>query len=405
MRQMNAQKTGQPMENKIYDVAIIGAGVCGLIATITIGNSAKSVLFDAKKGARKLAITGNNRCNITNMLPLNEFIEAYGEGGNFLRGAFGKFFRNELLALLSGMGFETKELSGRVILKNRTSGELANAMLELAKSRLQAFKPFETVTKIEPLQSGNFRIISTGSTYISKTVLLACGGASYPSTGSTGICYRIAKELSHTVVEPYPIEVAFCADNTKSLQGVSLKDIQATLITEKGRKKARGDMIFTHFGVSGPVIFNLSQQRFDKALLRINPLNTTQEELKRELVNYKGTLRSFLRGKIPKRLIEYLNVPDKRVTELSKERLHKFIISLTSMEFEVTKCPLERAFVTAGGISLKEINPQTMESKLHRGVFFCGEMMNIQGPIGGFNLQAAFSTGYTAAKGILERLK
>ncbi len=392
---------------KLYDIAIVGAGTCGLMAAISLKNTKNRViLFDAKKGARKLAITGNNRCNLTNTLPLNDFLRQYDKNGDFLREAFKHFFRDELISFINSLGFNTKIERDRVLLYKSTSGELASKLLKLASSSVESFNPFEQVLDIRKDDYNSiFTLTSRKGIYSARKVLLACGGKSYPHTGSTGVCYEIAKALSHSIIEPHPIEVPFCAKHTEPLKGLSLRDVELTLILgQKKRKKAIGDIIFTHFGISGPAILQLSAYRFEKALLRINPLKLSQEELKRKLLLYKGTLKGFIKKLLPERLVDYLKPPDKHANQITKGQLHSFVQRVTALEFEVAKCSFDRAFVTAGGVDTKEINPKTMESELINGLHFCGEIMDIQGPIGGFNLQAAFSTGYLAGKSMGENM-
>jgi predicted Rossmann fold flavoprotein len=381
----------------IYDVAVVGAGACGLTAAIHL-NSEKVILFDNKAGALKLSITGNNRCNITNCLNFDRFIENYKPNGNFLRDAFGKFFTKDLRIFLRTLRIETTCVGNRLILKNKKSKELAEILLQKAKESAD-FRANESVLKIVK-DNGIFILTTKSSKYFAKNVLLACGGMSFPKTGSNGYCYKIAEELGHSIVKQEPFEVPFCAKNTKPLQGLSFKNIELTLKIGKKKIQPRGDIIFTHFGISGPAILKLSENEFEITKLFVRFISEDEELFKIRMLSYNGKVKSFLKSYLPERLIMYLTDIDKFTKELSKKEIKSIIDVLFRFEIDVKKCSFDRAFVTKGGISLKEIDPKTMESKIVKNLFFCGEIMDIQGSIGGFNLQAAFSTGFLASSSI-----
>ncbi len=385
-------------QKQIYDLAIVGAGVCGIMAAIQ-ANIRNSIMFDTKNGAEKLAITGNNRCNLTNTLPLEEFLSAYNRNGQFLRSAFRRFFSDDLIRFVKKIGFETETDSNRIFLKNATSKRFAKKLLEEAQKRLMHFKKFEAVIRVD-LVKKYFVLHTCKGRYMAQRLLLACGGASYPQTGSMGICYSLAKKFGHTIVAPQPAEVPLCSDNTAPLQGIALKGVPVKLKTGSSVHSTRGDILFTHFGLSGPAILELSCKNFTDAKIIINLINMSQKELKKRIEGFRGTPGSFFKRLLPNRIVDYLNLPKKCFQELSKRDIHSIIERVTSFQLNVRKCPLEKAFVTVGGVSVKQINPETMESKLVKNLFFCGEIIDISGPIGGFNLQAAFSTGFLAGKSI-----
>ena len=380
----------------IYDVAIVGAGTSGLFAAINL-HAGRIIIFDNKAGAEKLSITGNSRCNITNCIGKEEFLSNYGKNGNFLRDAFKLFFKDELFAFLDSSGFKTTCIDNRVILKNKKSSELAKFLLLKAKNKASAFKSKEAVTNITK-QQDIFKIITKNGHYSAKTVLAACGGKSYAQTGSNGSCYKIVKNLGHTVVKPEPFEVPFCSENIQKLQGLSFKNANLTLKTGKRKFCTVGDIVFTHFGISGPAVLKLSEKMFDSAELFVDLINIQKEDFIEDMFASKGKVKNFLKKYLPVRFVyEYLNI-DKQAKELSKKELNYILNTLFQFRLHVKKCSFDKAFVTKGGVSTKEIDPKTMESKIVKNLFFCGEIMDIQGSIGGFNLQAAFSTAFTAIK-------
>ncbi len=386
----------------IYDLAIVGAGACGLFAAVN-SKPLKIIIFDKKSGAKKLAITGNDRSNISNCLKKEEFLYHYGKTGNFLRDAFKLFFKDELVDYLRSVGFETTCSNGRVVLKNRNSQELSKALLGMSKNRAHMFKGYEPVVNLK--KNGDyFNVITAKGIYVSKTVLMSCGGKSYPSTGSEGSCYAIVKKFSHTIVKPQAYEVPFCCGKTEHLKGLSFKDVGLTLKVGKKRFYETGDIIFTHFGVSGPAILRLSEKDFKKAKLVIDFIGMEEEKFVSILLKSNKKIRNIIKDFMPERFVKKFIKTDKYPKEASKKEIKNILDLLFRFEVDVEKCSFDRAFVTKGGISTKEIDPKTMQSKLVRGMFFCGEIMDIQGSIGGFNLQAAFSSSFCAINSIKDML-
>ncbi len=388
--------------SKLFDVAIVGAGASGLACACFL-KTPNTVIFDKYEGARKLSITGNNRCNITNTLPLEGFLEQYGKNGKFLRDTFNNFFRNELTEWLGGFGVETKVEKGRVFLKNKSAKQLSKILKSAVEHKVAQFKKFEPVIEIKN-EKGIFLIKTQRNLYKSRVVVLTCGGMSFPNTGSDGSCYRIAKKLGHTITELEPIETPFCAKNCcEPLKGITLSNVKATLTINNKNITDKGDLIFTHFGVSGPVIFKLSSNSFRKAILKIELLENS-EGIVRKLHFYKGKVKNFLSQFLPERLSQMAPYSEEFAANLNKNQLNSIKQFLSGFTLEVSKCGFNRAFVTKGGVSLKEINPKTFESRFIKNLFFFFFVLDIQGNIGGFNLQFAFSSGYTIAKSINERL-
>ena len=383
----------------IYDCVVVGAGAGGIFAALNI-NSNKVVLIDKNRGASKLSITGNGRCNITNSTPLNDFLNFYGKNGQFLRDSFGAFFRDELIEFLKSINVNTKSHDNKILIGNITSKELAYRMLNLINKSSVEFKQFETVKYIS--KDRYFKITTNKTDYYSKSIILACGGMSYPNTGSSGGCYRFAKHFGHKITELSPYESAFCIKHSqfKRFQGLSFHNVGINLKYGKKLKKTTGDIIFTHFGVSGPAILNLSEADFDKAQMIIRFINYDESQFLNFIRSRKGKVANVLCEKLHRRFVKEIIKTDKFCSEISNKELKEIFSLLHNFSVDVKKCPIEQAFVTKGGISLKDVDSKTMQSKIVKGLFFAGEILDIQGSIGGFNLQAAFSEGYSAAQSI-----
>ncbi len=385
----------------IYDCIIVGAGVSGVFAALNL-KSDKILLLDKQRCLEKLAITGRTRCNITNSRSFNEFFEAYGRNGRFLQDTFHLFFRDELLEFLKSIGIKTVNEIGKIRINNVNSIQFAKKLLSLLtkmKVEIHQFEPAVIINK-----NSFFEVKTDRALYMSKTVILSCGGISYPKTGSTGDGYRLARSFGHEITKLSAFESAFCSDcDFSHIEGVSLKNVKLTLKLKKISKRITGDLIFTHFGISGPAILKLSEADFDDALLIIQFTKMNEKEFIRFIRGKNVKLINAVSEIIPKRLAHFIIKDDLFCKETSNKLLHELFNKLENFSIMIKKCPVEQAFVTKGGVSIKNINPETLESKLVKGLFFAGEMLDIQGSIGGFNLQAAFSTGYLAAHSINKR--
>ncbi len=383
---------------KVYDVAIVGAGACGLTCAYFLSSS-NVVVFDKLDGARKLSITGNNRCNLSNMYELDEFLGGYGKNGKFLRDAFSLFFRDELLNWIKDLGAETTVEDGKIYLKNITSKAFARKLKRAVKEKIVSYRPFEPVVGVS--KSGKlFKIETTKGIYVSNSVVLATGGMSFPSTGSDGSGYLIAEELGHTVVPLEPIETPFCVKNCcEGLMGVSLGNVIGTLIVGDKKFTEKGEILFTHFGVSGPLVFKLSALSFDRAKLLFRFVEN-EFELMDKIHHYRGKTKNFLNQYLPKKLASLAPCAEKFSSHLTKAEIEMIKDFLTKFELDVKKCGFDKAFVTKGGITTKEVDPKTFQSRLIENLYFCGEILDIQGSIGGYNLQYAFSSGFTVAQAI-----
>jgi predicted Rossmann fold flavoprotein len=419
-------------------VIVVGAGPAGLIAAGMAAKSGVDVMLLEKtnRPGTKLRLTGAGRCNLTNSATLTDFITHFGPGGRFLRQAFSQFFSSGLVEFLKKLGVRTvTEPDGRIFPASSKAGEVADALIDWAvkcgvnllteTSVKRLIVERGKVTGVEVL--GNFppkvKAISSSHRltrkYKADAVIIACGGASYPSTGSCGDGYKLAESAGHTIipVRPALVPVKTRGDVAPRLQGVSLNRVKVRIkIAGKKRAEDIGELIFTHFGLSGPVILNLSKLMVDalrenqKVTLSLDfipdldegKLNRFLDTRLRENGRQKlqTSLKEFLPGKLISVCLDLAEIPSSRVgnqvTASERKRLGQLF---KDFKMEVTgHLPLVEAMVTAGGVDTKEIDPRTMESRLVKGLYFAGEVLDIDASSGGYNLQAAFSTGWMVGK-------
>jgi predicted Rossmann fold flavoprotein len=415
-----------------YHVIVVGAGPAGLMAAgQAAGLGARTLVLEKmERPARKLGITGKGRCNVTNVAPMEDFIAHFGPGGQFLRQAFHRFFAPDLVAFLEQeLGLATvTERGGRVFPASESAPQVVGALVRWAQARgatLRTGAPVERVLVEEGRVVGVALRPPGSRLYDADAVILATGGASYPGTGSTGDGYRMAEALGHTVVpiRPALVPLETAADVAQRLQGLSLRNVNVSLLLDGEREAEEfGEMLFTHFGVSGPIILTLSGRIVDA--LRAGRHVTLSVDLKPALDEGKldGRLRRDLdaHGKrhlrtILKRLLPSLLIPV--CIDLARLPAHKVAHQITTEErgrlrawlkdfrLEVTgHRSLAEAIVTAGGVHTNEINPRTMASRKVDGLYFAGEIIDVNADTGGYNLQAAFSTGWLAGRAAAERV-
>ncbi len=394
---------------------------------------------------KKILISGKTRCNLTNTRDLDDFIAMYGPNGRFLHSAFHRYFREDLLAFLGRHGVPTKaEQGGRVFPASDDAHDVVRAF-----ERYMADHGVRVLTRIRVtdilVDKGRVTGVQTEKeTYPARAVVLATGGASYPGTGSTGDGYRIAVAAGHTISKLRPALVPLVVEEVeraKSMQGVSLRNVRLTayqcaadeidpLMTPKtdsgrgtGGRRPRppviesrmGEMMMTHFGIGGPITLRMSLAIVDA--LERGPVSVSidlkpaldekqlRQRLQRDFDLYtKRTYRNILKGLLPQKMVapfvEMSSVPpDTPGHQITAEGRERLLGLLKCLRFNIKgPLPLTAAMVTAGGVSLKEIDPRTMASRLVEGLYFCGEVMDIDADTGGFNLQAAFSTGYVAGE-------
>jgi predicted Rossmann fold flavoprotein len=370
----------------------------------------------------KLRITGNGRCNLTNTAPIEEAIVHFGRNGKFLRTAFSQFYSSELIRFFNNLYVRTSnDKRGRIYPTSNSADDVAEALLNWANKCGALINTQASVKKIITEKNHIVGVQLSEKKAISpaNAVVIATGGASYPATGSTGDGYHLAKSLGHRVIEirPASVPLVTAGELAPKLQGISLENVSIT-IKSGGEKalKAKGDMLFTHYGVSGPLILTISRFCVDKLHSGILPIlsidlapNYDEKQLDQILIqslNMHGKskiqtiLKDFIPLKLASAILSILDIlPEKSCTQISADERRKIGHELKKFEFQITgHRPLREAMVTAGGVALNEIDPRTMESRLIQGLYFAGEVIDLDADTGGYNLQAAFSTGWLAGQ-------
>lgn len=402
-------------------VLIVGGGPAGMMAAaVAAKRGKKAVIIEKNRDlGRKLLITGKGRCNITNDCDISEFIENVPVNGNFLYSALYSFTNRDLVNLLNKAGLETKvERGGRVFPVSDRAADVLLCLKRILK-HYGVKTVCAAVTDIRTDVDGKRVILSGNRAVKCDSVIIATGGVSYPKTGSTGDGYRFAKKMGHTIVTPkgslVPMELdsKYCAE----LMGLSLRNAALTVF-EDGREiySDFGEMLFTHYGASGPIILSASSHMRDfdrhKYKIKIDLKSALDEQTldKRILRDFEANKNkayiNSLDALLPKKLIPVIAElsgidAHKQVNSISKAERHSLLSCLKSLEFDVRRLrSVTDAIVTSGGVSVKEINPKTMESKIEKGIFFAGEVIDVDAYTGGFNLQIAFSTGYLAGMNV-----
>lgn len=411
------------------EVVIIGAGAAGLLAGIAAQRQGAHSLILEKmpRPGKKLLITGKGRCNITNICELPEFIKNLPGNGRFLHGALRRFTNEDMLELLHSGGLETKvERGGRVFPVSDKAQDVVDTLVRIYKESGGRLHTGCRVSAVL-LEFGRVRgVESTGGVFAADAVILAAGGATYPLTGSDGDGAALAQAAGHSIVPLRPSLVPLVSDSPyiADLQGLSLRNVSASLYAA-GKKLGEefGEMLFTHFGVSGPIVLSLSNlatqalaegQELELAV-DLKPALSEEKldaRIQRDFAQYsRRQLKAGMKDLLPQRLIPavcdlaFLD-EEKPVNQISRAERRRLLQALKRFSLNITAArPLAEAIVTAGGVDVREINPKTMESKKVSGLYFAGEIMDVDGYTGGFNLQAAFSSGYAAgtAAGRIEK--
>ena len=400
-------------------VIVIGGGPAGMLSAISASIQGNDVTILEKMNSlgKKLCITGKGRCNITSSLPIEEFIKNTPGNGKFLYSAFQNFNNQDIINLLKEEGLKTKEERGNRIfpVTDRASDVLDALIKKLKKQKVKII----TNAKVDEILVKDGKVIGVmvgNKKYDAEKVILATGGKSYPTTGSTGDGYKLAEKLGHKIIELKSSLVALTAKNNsleicKELQGLTLKNVKIKFMqNNKLLYEDFGEMLFTHFGVSGPIILSgsahLVRNSMENVKLIIDLKPALSEEKLEERIlrdfskeknkDFKNSLDDLLPKKLIPAIVELMNI-NKKVNEITKEERKKLVNLLKKFTIDIQGFrPIEEAIITAGGISTKEINPKTMESKLVKGLYFAGEIIDVDAYTGGFNLQIAYSTGYTA---------
>ena len=404
-------------------VVVIGGGAAGLMAAVIAGREGAKVTLLEKMNyvGKKMGITGKGRCNITNACDMSDFIKNTPGNGKFLYGAYERFTNEDLLQLLHDAGLETKvERGGRVFPASDSALDVRNTFMKLMKHYCVDVHLEEPVKKLLVDDGVVTGVVTDKETYHADAVVIATGGKSYPATGSTGDGYILAAQVGHKITDIRPSLVPIVTEESwvKDLMGISLRNVELSVVAKnKVQAKMFGEMMFTHFGITGPIVLSLShtvgklmrKKNIGTIGLDINlkpalSPETLDKRLQKDFDLYsKKQLINGMKDLLPSRLIpliiELAGIdPQKPINQISKEERQQIGYMLQHMPLTVKGLrPVEEAIVTAGGISLKEFNPKTMESKLVKGLYGAGEVLDIDAFTGGYNLQAAFSTGYVAA--------
>lgn len=413
-------------------VVIIGGGPAGMMAAISAAQKGDKVILIEKMKTlgRKLLITGKGRCNITSSLPMEEFIKNTPGNGMFLYSCYQNYTNQDIIQFLKQQGLEVKEERGnRIFPITDKSQDVLNCFIKKMKE-LKIEIIYQTKAeeiKIEE-KNGEKKVIGVKTpkeTIKADKVILATGGKSYPLTGSTGDGYEMVKKLGHTIttIKPslVPLEI-YQKEECKELQGLSLKNVKIKLIDKKRNKEIYedfGEMLFTHFGVSGPTILsssahlvrynNIEEKYKNKEItLKIDfkpalTIDKLDQRIRRDFEEnknkqFKNSLDKLLPQKLIPIIIQKSGISEKKkVNEITKEERKNLINQLKNFEITIKRTrPIEEAIITSGGINIKEINPKTMESKIIKNLYFAGEIIDVDSYTGGFNLQIAYATGYTA---------
>ncbi|MDO9510362.1 MAG: NAD(P)/FAD-dependent oxidoreductase [Bacteroidales bacterium] len=404
------------------DIIVVGSGPAGLLAAISASRQGARVIVLEKmdRPALKLGITGKGRCNVTNAAPMREFLGHTAPDQRYLKHAFSEFFSNDIIRLLEENGVPTIiERGERVFPESEQARDVVKALLKATKA---SGAEIITVSSVQQLLSDENNTLTgvklrDGSQYNAKAIIVATGGLSYPATGSSGDGYKLAQQFGHSIIQPIPALVAFetAGEMAQQLQGLALKNVKASIYLD-GKKAGDdfGEMLFTHFGVSGPIILTLNR-RFGRAIangskafisIDLKPAlddAMLDKRLIRELDTHgKMYLKSILKELLPSAMIPVCISanelpPDIPGNQVGSDKRKKIRVWIKDLRLDITGTrDFNEAIITSGGINLKEVDAKTMKSKLVPNLFFAGEILDLEADTGGYNLQIAYSTGWLA---------
>lgn len=406
------------------DIGVIGAGAAGLIAAGRAAERGHHVfVFEKNKMAgRKLRITGKGRCNLTNDCDLNTLISNIPGNGRFLYSSFSLFSNKNVMDFFERMGLRLKvERGNRVFPESDNAKDVVDALMKYATMHNVHFcyqNPVDEILVNDGHATGVR--LKDGTERKLDAVIVATGGLSYPGTGSTGDGHRMVEKLGHTIIplKPSLVPLTVKEDWVKELQGLSLKNVAVKLLDKKGREiySDFGEMMFTHFGVTGPVILSASRHilKYDykNVFLSVDLKPALSEEkldsrIQRDFnkfsrKQFKNSLNELLPNLLIPVVVRLSGIsPEKPVNQITRAERQRLVYILKNLTCEITGSrPIDEAIVTAGGVCIKEIEPKTMESKIVKGLYFAGEIIDVDAYTGGFNLTIAFSTGYTAGNSV-----
>jgi hypothetical protein len=409
------------LENK-YDYIIIGGGPAGIMSAIwAASNGVKTAILEKKdKLGRKILISGSGQCNVTNAGSISDFLTKYGKNSRFLKNSLYNFSPSAFFSFLTdnGLNLYTRE-DGKIFPESKKAGDVLSLLYDLCRKNNVDILVSQEVISISmgELHSSIFTIKTINSTYTSQNILIATGGITYQHTGSTGDGYKFAEEFGHTIIEPRPSLSPIFIENYQfnEISGVSFKDIEVTVLNENNKKIAtlKNDLLLTHRNLSGPVILNISRYAKVGHYLQINFVNKSKDQVREEFLlqqttNGKKLLKNYLKVyTLPSRFIlkvmDIINIDENiKISDINKKMRESLLTMLTEYKNKIFKIA-PSGMTTVGGINLKEINPKTMESKLVSGLYFAGEVLDIDGDTGGYSIQAASSMAVLAAKDIVQK--
>ncbi len=405
-----------------HGIVVVGAGAAGLMAAGRAAELGADVLLLEKTGGigNKLRITGKGRCNLTNDCEIREFIAHFGPTGPFLRNSLARYYVSDLIQFFAAHGVPTvTERGQRVFPASNEAEDVVKALRRYCLDHGVQFRthaPVEEIRVVEGALRG-VRVVG-GATYDARRVIIATGGLSYPGTGSTGDGYRLARAVGHTVVEPRPglVPLVTAEPFVERLQGLSLRNVRATLL--QGNRELGGEfgeMLFTHFGVSGPIILTLSRlatEALAKGPVRLSidlkPALSAEQldaRIRRDIAALgASSYPALLKRLLPRLLIAVFQersgiARDRALSQLTADERGRIVTLLQAFDLTVVATrPITEAIITIGGVSTREIDPRSMESRLVPGLYYAGEVIDVAGDTGGFNLQVAFTTGRVAGE-------
>ena len=404
-------------------IIVVGAGPAGVMAAIRAGQLGQEVVLIEKNSSigRKILLSGKGRCNLTNAADQESFFKRFSRNGQFLRDAFKKFFNTALIAFFEKNGLKLKtERQLRVFPVTDSSASVVEVLeKELSRQKVEIIYN----SAVQDILVGNSKIkgviLYNAKRILADKVIMATGGLSYPSTGSTGDGFRIAQAYGHRIAQPLAALVALETKQpyVKNLQGLTLKNIK--LAFTEGKKKLVsdvGELLFTDFGISGPLVLTMSglisewlaKNKETRVEIDLKPALSNQQLDTRFLREFKNNprknIRNILKDFLPIRLVDTVLgiakiTPDRKSSHITQAERLNLVTILKAMRLDILRArPIQEAMVTRGGVDLRDINPRTMESRLIKGLYFVGELIDVDADTGGFNLQAAFSTGYLAGE-------
>ncbi|MFY1069131.1 NAD(P)/FAD-dependent oxidoreductase [Enterococcus sp. AD013-P3] len=410
---------------KNYDVIVVGAGPAGLMSAISAGEQGARVLLleKNKKPGKKLLMTGGGRCNVTNNRPVADLITHIPGNGRFLHSTFSQWNNQDIMAFFAERNIPLKEEDhGRMFPVSDRSKTIVQGLTDALEDSGVTLLLKTPVTKLITGNEGEIAGVRTDQgDFAASAVIVTTGGITYPGTGSTGDGFKFAKTLGHTVTPLFATEAPLVSEEDfikhGTLQGLSLQDVALSVIGKKGKPiiTQQMDLLFTHFGLSGPAALRCAyfvnkqlREQPDKSVLLVldSCPDMTEPQLTNQMkkqLDSKKTVKNALSGLLPERLLQFfldrLQLADLFPQQLNDDQLQQLVALIKGFPIHVNRTiGLEKAFVTAGGVNLKEVNPKTLESKLCPGLFFAGEVLDVNGYTGGFNITSALCTGHVAGQ-------